>query len=269
MAKDQEDAVKHGLSWTIIGAAAALAACAQDTMAPDATAQLDQDIAVVATDATAQDVELMRGPGGRFGLGLPADPARFECGTFSRGGVTITRTCTFLDDQGDPQDAYDPETTASVTVHAEVTGAIERGDWSATSFSRVRDLTETGLLGDETSITWNGTGSGSMNKVRQTRAGDSVEFDMTSNATVTDVVIPVPRTSTSWPLSGTVSRTVTVSSTGGPHDGATRTRDVTITFDGTQYATVTVNGETFTVDLARRQCVGRGPHRPGRPGQHP
>ena len=260
--------MKHSIGWTIIGAAAALAACAQDTAAPDATAQLDRDIAVVATDAAAQDVELMRGPGGFFGFGLPADPSRFECGSWERRGVTITRTCTFLDANGNPQDAYDPETTASVTVHAEVTGSIERGDWSATSFSRVRELTASGLLGDETSITWNGTGSGSMTNVRQTRAGDEIQFDMTSSATVTDVVIPVPRTATSWPLSGTVSKTVTVTITGGPHDGATRTRDVTITFDGTQYATVTVNGETFTVDLARRLCVGGGDHRPGRPGHH-
>jgi hypothetical protein len=252
----------------MIGAAATLAACSQDQLAPDVAAQLDQDIAVVSTDATAQDVELMRGPGGTFGLRLPADPSRFECGSFAWGGVTITRSCTFLDADGNSQDAYDPETTASVTLHAEVTGSIERGDWSATSFSRVRDLTATGLLGDETSITWNGTGSGSTNKVRHTSAGDEVQFDMTSSEAVTDVVIPVPRTDTGWPLSGTVHKTVTVTITGGTHDGTTWTRDVTITFDGTQYATVTVNGETFTVDLARRQCVGDGHHRPGRWGHH-
>jgi hypothetical protein len=261
-------AVKNRIGWTCVAAAAALAGCSQDTVAPAATAQLDQDIAVVTTDATAQDVELMRGPGGVFGLGLPADPGRFECGSFAWGGVTITRTCTFLDADGNPQDAYDPETTASVTLHAEVTGSVERGDWSATSFSRVRDLTATGLLGDETSITWNGSGSGTMSNVRQNRAGDTVQFDLTSSGTVTDVVIPVPRTLTSWPLSGTVSRTATVSITGGPNDGATRTRDVTITFDGTQYATVTVNDQTFTVDLAQRRCVAGRPHGFGRPGQH-
>ena len=52
-------------------------------------------------------------------------------------------------------------------------------------------------------------------------------------------------------------------------DGEQHTRDVTIVFDGTQYAQVTVNGETFTVDLANRQHMGRhGRQGPGGPGQH-
>jgi hypothetical protein len=254
--------VKNGFRWTLIGAAATLAACSQDTAAPTIAAQFDQSVAVVSTDATAQDVELMRGPGGTFGLRLPADPSRFECDSYTWGSVTITRTCAFFDAARNPQDAYDAETTDSVAMHAEVTGSIDRGDWGATSFDRVRDLAATGLAGDETSITWNGSGTGSISKVRQNSTGDQVQFDMTSTETITDVVIPVPRTDTSWPT-GTVNKTVTVTITGGDHDGTTWTRDVTITFDGTQYATVTVNDQTYTIDLARRRCVGGGHQRPG------
>lgn len=243
----------------IVGAAVALAGCGDGT-GPADLSDLDADLALIAAEVAAQDIELMRGPGGPFGFGLPAVPGRFECGEFERPNHTITRTCTFLDAEGNEQDAFDPVTTASVVLHLEVTGEIERGEFSAT-MSRVRDLTVTGLAGDETSMTWNGTGSGEMSRVHPTRDGGQVQFDMTDTETITDVVIPVPRSENGWPLSGTIAKHVLVTITGGPRDGTTRERDVTISFDGTQFATVTVNGETFTVDLAQR----RHQERPGRP----
>lgn len=234
---------------------------------------LDRDVALFAADAAGQDVEVMRGPGGRFGLGLGADPGSFECGTVERNGMTVTRTCVFFDKDGAFDEdglplAYDPVATESVMVHVEMTGSVDRGDWGSSSVNRVRDVTVTGLAGTETSATWNGSGSGTMSRIHQTRDGDEMQMDMSSTEAVRDVIIPVPRTQTSWPLGGTISKSVSVTITGGPRDGTTHERDVTIRFDGTQYATVTVGGETFTVDLANRQHMGRhgkrgGPRGPG------
>lgn len=245
--------------------ALAVAACAREGTAPGTDAALDANVALFAADAAGQDVEIMRGPGGRFGLGLPADSGSFECGTVERDGMTVTRTCAFSDVRGTEQPAFDAETTESVVMHVEMSGSIDRGDWGSSSVRRVRDLVVTGLAGRETSLTWNGTGSGSMSRIHQARDGGEVQLEMVSSLTATDVVIPVPRAPDGWPLGGTISTRVSVTITGGLHDGATHGRDVTITFDGTQYATVTVGDETFTVDLANREHHGgRGPR--GGPG---
>jgi len=234
----------------------ALAACSNGT-GPDTTSSaLTQDVATVTADVAAQDVELMRGPGGLFGLRLPADPARFECTSHEWGPLTITRTCTFYDGGGVEQLTYDPQTTASVDLHAEVHGSVDRGHWSG-SVDRVRDLTATGLEGDNTSITWNGTGSGQVTRVRELQDSTVKQFDLSQSFTVSDVTIPVPRTENGWPLSGTITTSVTAKITGGPNDGTDKHFDVTITFDGTSTATVTVNGETFQFDLNNRYRAER------------
>jgi len=257
----------HSMRILAAGGLMILAACGSDGTSP-ADAALNQDVATFTADAAGQDIEFMRGPGGRFGMGLLARPGQFECNDFAPPGLTVTRTCEYYDADGGSQSAYDPETTDKVVMHVEVDGMVDRGDWSST-IHRVRDLTVTGLAQDTGIVTWNGSGTGTMSRIRQTSDGTEVQKDMTSANTVTDVMIPVPRSPTGWPLGGTITSSVTVTITGGVHDGETHQRDVTTTFDGTQYATVTVNGETFTVDLAERHCVGRdgggfggrGPHR--------
>ncbi len=256
----------NGMMRTLaVGVLGLAAGCSQDGTSPtDVT--LDRDVALFAADAAGQDIEMMRGPGGRFGLGLPAGPGSFECENASPPGLTVTRTCAFYDGDGIEQDAFDAQSTAMVVVHAEMEGTIDRGEWSAT-VSRVRDYTVSGLEGDETTLTWDGTGSGTMTRIRQTRSGDQVQMDMVSEEEAIGVIIPVPRTPDGWPLAGTITSSVTVTITGGPRDGVTRQRDVTITFDGTQWATVTVNGETFTIDLANRQHARRGRMGPGGGGR--
>jgi len=252
-----------------VGVGLLAAACAGDGTGPGDLTTLDASVALFTADAAGQDIELMRGPGGRFGLGLAADPGSFECGTIERPGMIITRTCTFYDADGLEQSAYDDVTTDSVVMHVEMSGSLDRGDWETSSMSRVRDIAVTGLAGAETTLTWNATGSGTMSRIHQTRDGSDVLMEMTSSETATGVVIPVPRTPDGWPLGGTIATHVSMTVTGGPHEG-THERDVTITFDGTQYARVTVDGETFTIDLANREHRdgrhgpgGRGPGGPG------
>jgi hypothetical protein len=254
--------------WTRIGtiglAAAAVGCSTTDPSSSDPA--LNAVVAAMAAEGAGQQVEAMRGPGGMHGFGFRLDPARFDCTDGGREGLTVTRTCTFKDRDGTLQTAYDPATTESATQHVEVHGSFEREFMSAT-IDRVSDMTATGLAGAETSMTWNGSGTEKSTRARSSDLGN-MEFSMNSAETITNVVIPVPRTESSWPLSGTITRHVTVAFTGGPRDGTTEDRTVTVTFNGTQMAAVTVNGETFQFDLATRGHMDRmgpgGPmgHRP-------
>lgn len=249
-----------------LGIVAFLAACQGSpttTTDPGLSPSLDRDVATVAADAVGEDVEMMGGPGGALGFGIGAAPAsdstdgrRLFCDTHTRGGLALTRTCAFYDADGVEQSAYDPELTASVVLHVTVQGTVDHDRWSA-EVDRTRDLTATGLLGLETSRTWNGTGHGSV--LRSTHA-DSTEtrtYDLSYETTVIDVIVPVPKTDGSWPLSGTVARVVDVTITGGPRDGQTVHRTVLVTFNGTRYVPIVVNDQTFTLDLLTRQIVDR------------
>jgi hypothetical protein len=232
-------------------ATALLAGCGDSAGFSPSDAFINADLATVTGDAAATDVELMRGPGGGpFGLGLLARAGHFECDRENRGGLDVKRTCTYKDAAGNVQAVYDSLTTASVTVHAEISGELTRDRWSGT-VSRVRDLVVTGLAGRETSMTWNGTGSATTTRVRVTDSTTRT-YEMTATGTISNVVIPVPRTATSWPTSGTVTKKVVAT-----RNDKTVERNVTITFNGTQFAVVTVNGETFEFDLSQS---GR-PHR--------
>lgn len=236
-----------------VGALATLAACSATEPNSSADPNVTLDVATVATELGAQDVESMHGPGGSFGFGLRGDPGHFNCDPAGRDGLTIVRTCTYEDADGLAQTEYDSNTTATVSVHTEISGAFDRGRWSAT-MDRTSDLVVSGLAGANTTMIWNGSGAGTSTKVKTSDSSETRQYDMTFSGTITDVVIPVPRTATSWPLSGIIARDVTVTFTGGPRDGTTVTRSTTLEFNGTQYATLTVNGETFQVDLAGRRC---------------
>lgn len=82
---------------------------------------------------------------------------------------------------------------------------------------------------------------------------------MSSTSVITNVVHPVPRTDDAWPLSGTITRDVTINVVNGPDGDVTRSRTVVITFNGTNLATMTVGDETFEIDLSTRS--GRHPFR--------
>lgn len=235
---------------------ATVAACSSDdASAPQlsaaANALVNADVAAVTADGLGEAVELMRGPGGQFALGLSADRGRFECDDVTRQGLTVTRSCVFKDAAGNTQAAYDSLTTASVQVNATVKGEVTRGPMSMT-VDRTREMVVTGLAGRETTATWNGTGRGTMTRVRTNENGDTRQYEMTYTVRRTNVVVPVPRTATSWPLSGTVTKSYTVKFTGGPNDGKTVTREVVITFNGTATPVATINGEAWELDLSNR-----------------
>lgn len=243
-----------------------LVAC-QTATGPDATTSpLNADLAMIAAQSTAEDVEMMGGPGGPFGMGLfggalggPFGPlAARDLGCRSLEGpiLTVSRTCTFTDASGATQASYDPTTTATARIQTEVEGEHGRDGWSAT-LHRTSDLTITGLAGAETRRTWNGTGRETVSRSRHADGAVVRAYTLETDVTIDAVVMPVPMGPDTWPLSGSITRTISGSITEGPRAGQSFERTVTITFDGTAQATLTVGGETFTVNLFARRVMRR------------
>ena len=179
------------------------------------------------------------------------------------GSLSITHEVTFygpdLDQDGnlDPQEQYDSLTTEAINYVASIEGTRERthdGVQFSVTVNRQRDFTVSGLTGKETQRTWNGTGSADVNRTRTSDEKGTRTYDMSSTTVVEDVVILVPRAGT-YPQSGTIRRHVTVEVVDGLEDPATRERDVVIEFDGTRFATITINGEVFKLDLETWEVV--------------
>lgn len=223
----------------------ALAAC-NDANGPSALDQaIDEDVALVAADAVLEDLQQMS-----VSLGFQAaSGVSFDVAAPPRN---FSRTVTFFDAAGNQQDAYNPLTTASMRMLIEMSGAVERDGWTAT-IARSRDVTVSGLVGEEMERTWNGTSSTAVTRSQHTDANGTRTYDMSGVGTIADVVRGVPRDVNPWPLSGTITRSITVVITNGPDGDVTRERTVLVTFNGTQFATLTVNGEEFELDLAALQ----------------
>ncbi len=221
----------------------ALAAC-NDANGPSELDQaIDEDVALVAADAVLEDLQQMYvSLGSQAASGVSFDVPR-----------DFSRTVSFFDAAGDPQDAYNPLTTASIRILIEMSGAVERDGWTAT-IARSRDVTVSGLEGEETERTWNGTSSTEVTRSQHSdENGESRTYDMSGVGTIEGVVRGVPRAENPWPLSGTITRLITVVITNGPNGDVTRERTVVVTFNGSQFATLTVNGEEFELDLAALQ----------------
>jgi hypothetical protein len=143
-----------------------------------------------------------------------------------------------------------------MVVTVDVSGEVEREFWSA-SVERHRELTITGLLGEETTRTFNGGGTETVTRSRHSDELGTRTYAMTGTIAYDNLVVPVPGSDAQWPLSGTITRQVVVTITNGPNGDETIERTVVITFNGTQYATISVNGEVAELDLATRH--GRFP----------
>jgi hypothetical protein len=131
---------------------------------------------------------------------------------------------------------------------------VSRENWSAT-VDRHRNLTATGLTGMETERTWNGTGNGTVARSKHTDGGETRTYNITYTTGFNAVIVPVPHTADSWPISGSITRQMTIKIEGGPRDGQTVDRTVTVTFNGTQFVPITINGKTFTFDLKTRKII--------------
>ena len=250
-----------------------LGACTKDSTGPDTqTALLNADLAVVAADAAGEDVDIMREPvvfptmapafAPGFGDFNPVNciynsgTQRVICPPFTRdNSLVVTRSYMFWDAANIVQQAYDALLTAKANIQTSIQGTKTGESWSAT-IDRSRDLTVTGLLGDESQRTWNGTGTSTATRSRHTEGGDR-SYDISCTLTVTNVVVPVERNDERFPLSGTITRVCTVTFDGGPRDGQSVTRTVVVTFTGSQTATLTIGDKTFDIDLKSRHRTPR------------
>lgn len=239
--------------------ALALAGCSDASTGPDSADELTSAVAALAADAALEDLATMDavvlGPGGAF-----APP-------YGEGSFERERTVTFFDAGGAEQDAYHPLETASLRFVLSIGGEVSRDGFFA-SVERHRDTRVTGLLGEEETRTWNGEGDSRWERVRLNDDGER-SYEAEATLVIDDVVRSVDRAANPWPLSGTITRTVEITIVNGPNGDETRERTVVITFDGTQFATLTIDGEAANdVDLATRE--GRNPlrrHQPGRGGR--
>ena len=228
-----------------LAAALAFAACDDSsTQSRPGDDLLNDDVALLAADAVQEDLEVMNTllPV----LGQSTVPVAFDVLEYSR-----SRTVTFFDGDGEEQSAFDPLTTASIHTVLEISGEVSR-DGLERSLDRTRDMWVTGLEGEETERTWNGSGTDDRTRVRLTENDQVRSYEMTGTLQVEDVVRGVPRAEHPWPLSGTITRDLTIEVTNGPNGDETITRTVVLTFDGTQTPTMTVNGVEYDVDLAAR-----------------
>ena len=211
------------------------------------------DIASMSGDAFIEDVaelwlDLDVGLGDMFA-------ASAEVTRKSSRARTVTKT--FYDAEGNEQEDYDKVTTASVHIVSESSGERNRSNESGTKSwssktSRTRDRTITGLEGDETTRTANGTGTKSKSRSHHSDENGDRSYDMTGTTVISDVVHAVPKKENPYPLSGTITRDITAVIVNGRNGNETRTRHVVVTFDGTHLAHFTVNGESFEVDLSTR-----------------
>lgn len=236
-----------------------LAAACSDTIDPlnPEEQTVDLDVAQYAADATGDDLAMIFLGVDQLGAAPAAAPPHFG------GSVEFSREVTFFDEAGEQMNGFHPLLTASVHLVASLQGQRTRESDHGTltvTISRSRDFWFTGLLGEETERTINGEGAASRNRTVSITDRGERSYDFSSSTVFADVVVPVPR-SGGWPLSGTITHTVTVEVVAGLEDPRTRERTVVIEFNGTQFVPITVNGErTCTLDLGTRtvSCESAG-----------
>jgi hypothetical protein len=262
-----------------------VAACSADSTSPIqiSAADVDQAAVISASDATAEDVSILSASDMTMSGGavqnlagaslmlsrIPASAApsyswtfgdgctfsqttsRFTCPPITSGGLTLNRDYAFFAANQSAQSAYDASLTASANFHVSVAG-VHLADAGADTVNRDRNLTVTGLAGAETSRTWNGTGTRNDGGYR-TETDVKRTYHVSDAVTVSNVVVNLPRSSNPWPMSGSITRVISGTASvvkSGVSKSFSVDRTVTITFNGTQNATVTVGNNSYTLDLA-------------------
>ena len=257
----------------IAGAAALLVvtACSDSTGTNNRVTdeQASVDLAITAGDAIATDLGFLmageldgmaftagapRGDGQTAGTGgcEPRPGGRRECGGTVVGTLTHTRSFAFYDAAGAVQTNFDPITTASINFQMSLSGTITRPNMTAT-ISRQRDMTLSGLAGEETERTWNGTGEGSETSTASGERGTRVYVGTTQDTT-TNLVLKLPRNENPWPQSGTIVHRMNAVATFEGARSGTRTiaHRAVVTFNGTEIATLQIGTRTCSLNLATR-----------------
>jgi hypothetical protein len=238
-----------------------LAGCSDDTTDPSEDPNINQDLATSIGFSIAQDAQQVANPGyieGSIGAGnefrvsactFTSTSGRFECPEETWRGFTLNRSYSFTDASGNALDAYDPTLVTGVNFQTSLTGGASFGNWSGT-VDWTRDFSVTGISPTSTAWTWNGTGSSTISTSRHTGNGDTRTYNLQATTQLNDVVVPYPLTSGGYPTSGSITKNVTVTYVGGKFDGQTVTRTVTVTFNGTQTAELSIGSTDWDLNLA-------------------
>ncbi len=181
----------------------------------------------------------------------PAGGARLTCppgGT--RPGLTVERSVVWTDVNGAVQRAPD-STTHSMETRVTVFGTLPSRDGITRTVRHESERLITGLEQGSAERTVNGTSAGRETVTGEREAGtfsaERVVADTTRN-----LVIPVRESGRSYPIAGTVIRTMTVTATVAGEPRETASWREQLTYDGSATATlvITRNGETKTCTVA-------------------
>lgn len=240
------------------------AACSDESTGVDGTitAEMRADVAAATGEALATDVEAMSRTTATASASLfafagnpSAAGCTFNLGTFvclnTLGNLDGEATITFRDANDDTQADYDATTTASVLIETDVSGTVSRGNFQI-EYARAADFTVTGMAGDETSRTWDGTATMS---VSSSLFNGNRGYDMDASTTFNAVVVSTSGTEPRWPTSGTATTTVNFTVTGGPHAGESGSLTATVTFNGTGQVPLRVGNADFTLNLETHTVV--------------
>ncbi len=260
---------------TALTVAALFTACGDSASSPtdagvsaSVAAATTLDVATVSGDAAKEDVEMIKVNRGAFGIAQATDferfsrwescpydatAKRFVCVDKVRGPFTYTRSYAYLDATATAQTAYSATTTSSANFKWSLSGTITKDRWSG-SVSRNRDITLSGLLGANNTVTVDGTGAAEKQRTKFLRDsagpnGLTRDYSLESSLVIAKVVTPAIRMPDAWPASGTITRNYTVIRTDATNGTTTTTRNSVVTFNGTQFADLVVNGKAFTIDL--------------------
>ena len=277
----------------------ALTAACLDLNAPSRQASLTSDLVLaVAASGTVGQLDGVRGPGfpglgvrgmfPRIGGAPTCDASMGGHPCPPRGDTTgVTRSVTWLNVAGASQANYDSLLTASAAFMLDVNRSDSLG-----SHVEHRQMTATGLLGSETERTWNGASTmqhAGAGRFRPLGPGmgpggmggghgpgglgggpgggpfggtPPAYLALAETTTVTNVILPVPAGPGSSPKSGSINTRSNILVVSAAGDTTREARVVTVVFDGSSTAQITVNGETRAVDLSRRPFRGGPPHGP-------
>jgi hypothetical protein len=176
------------------------------------------------------------------------------CAPETRGGVTVNRTIVFKTAAGTAQAARDNNTN-SVATHITATGTRTRRDSTViTTVNHTSDRTVTGLASSATQRTVNGTSAGTETTTGKDTVGTFAVTRVIGDTT-SGIIIPITSGKPTYPTSGTVVRSMTVTLTYTGKTPTTSTRREVVTYDGTATAklVITQDGTTknCTVSLPR------------------
>ena len=180
--------------------------------------------------------------------------SRIECSTETRGGLTITRSYSFLDAAGVVQQAFDTATTNTINVKTKVTGTVTHHQSATSTVSDSSNFTVAGLASGSTQRTVNGTSAGTEST---TGTRDSVAFTAQRIAgdTTSGIVIPLQDGRPTYPTAGTIIRSMQATVTLSGQTPSTSSRREVITYDGSAVAKVVI-----TQDGVTRNCTKPLPH---------